>query len=223
MNVVRRILARRIDRIRLGRDAGVTLAELSVTMLIGGVLIALVATVVVQAYRLQGKTTARENDTTDAQIVMDTMSRALRMAVNLQDPSDASKKLPAFSTATPTEVTFTTNLADDPIKVRYKLVDGVLTQTTWTPQVAGAGKNSTYGSTGTSRILSSSVVQSGGNSLFSYDYVDGTNCVDTVPKTDAASKICSVQVTLTIDTDGAGPLVGTTLDAVVVNQNLNKD
>ena len=205
------------------RDAGITLAELTVTMVIGGILLALVATVVVQAYQLQGKTTARENDTTDAQIVMDTMSRALRVAVSLPDPSDSDKSLPAFSVISPTEVTFTTNLGADPSRVNYKLTNGVLTQTVYKPVKAGLGKASTFVTSGASRPLSTKVVRSGGAALFSYQYLSGNDCTDTVPATDAISKVCAVQIMLTVDTDGSGPLVGTTLDAVVVNQNLNKD
>ncbi|MEZ0163699.1 PilW family protein [Kineococcus sp. LSe6-4] len=230
---------RLLARVRRTRrdDAGVTLAELSVTMLIMGILISLVAVVVVQAYKLQGQTIRRENDTTDAQIAMDTMSRALRMATYLQDPSVTSSTgdpvtLPAFSQTTASAITFTSlvgsaadptsvSAAADPVRITFSLSGGVLSQTTVRPLTAGQALKSTFGTTGSTRVIARGVTSSSSAPLFQFLYKQADGTVSTaVPSGSPALAIRQVRIRLTVDSDSTGQLPGTSLDATVVNQNL---
>ncbi|WP_432511096.1 PilW family protein [Kineococcus sp. SYSU DK001] len=231
-------LRRRIRRSRESGDAGITLGELSVTMLIMGILISVVAVVVVQSYRLQRSTITRENDTTDVQIAMDTVSRSLRMASYLQDPSAAATitdppKLAAFTEVAADAVTFTATVgarpnpalpgaAADPVRLTYRLSGGVLSETTIKPLVAGKGLKSTYGTVGTTRVIARNVVSSSSQPLFTYLYEQPDKKISTtVPSGNAALAIRQVRVNLTVDSDGSGPLQGTTFTSTVVNQNLD--
>ena len=124
------------------RDQGITLVELSIAMLIAGIVAVMVAATTIQAFRIQRETTLRENDSTTASLAMEQLTRDLRQAVAPQLADGSS--VPSFSTATPLQVSLVSWVGDDPVKVTYTLTDRVLTRAVQQPDVAGLGASSKF-------------------------------------------------------------------------------
>lgn len=198
------------------RDEGVTLVELTIAMLIAGIVAAMVATTTIQAFRIQRDTTVRENDSTTASLAMDRLSRDLRQATAPQ-LADGST-VPAFSEATPQRVSLVSWVGDDPVKVTYALTGGTLTRAVQQPDAAGLGARSSF--SGSGATVTATVARSVTSAAL-FTYVLSDDRVDGTFTTPADLKLVqSVRVDLTVDSDATNRLPGTTLRNTVVCLNL---
>lgn len=107
-------LHRRLAAARRG-DAGTTLTELLVTLMITGVLVAAVATMAIGFTRTTGEVTARQNQVDMARVASERMTKLIRTAVRPSQlitcaTASACAATDAFITATPTTMTFYANL-----------------------------------------------------------------------------------------------------------------
>lgn len=198
------------------RDQGMTLVELAIAMVVAGLVAAMVATTTIQAFRIQRATTVRETDSTNASLAMETLTRDLRQAVNPQLPDGTST--PAFTTAQPAGATFVTWVGVDPVKVTYTLSAGQITRSVQRADTPGKGAQSTFSGTGattTGRLVGSVTSPV----LFQYRLSDGSTPT-AVSSLDDLKIISGVTVSLTVDSDAAGSLPGTTLTNTVDCQNL---
>lgn len=102
---MRRIAAAaRPRRGRAGADAGMTLAELTVSIVVFGVLMSAILAVTVQVYKIVLREGAIEDSLHSARLAMDQTTRDVRSAAT----NYMSGNYQAFSEATPTAVTFYT-------------------------------------------------------------------------------------------------------------------
>ncbi len=193
-----------------------TLVELTIAMVVAGLVAVMVATTTIQAFRIQRATTVREADSTSASLAMETLSRDIRQAVKPQLVDGTT--LPAFTTAGATSATFVTWVGTDPVKVTYTLGSGQVTRTVQVADAPGRGAQSTFsgsGATTSSRLVRSVTSPS----LFQYVLSDGTTG-PSVTGTDNLKLISGVTLSLTVDSDASAQLPGTTLTNTVVCQNL---
>jgi len=107
-------LHRRLAAARRG-DAGTTLTELLVTLMITGVLVAAVATMAIGFTRTTGEVTARQNQVDAARMASERMTKLIRTAVRPSQlitcaTGSTCAATDAFITATPTTMKFYANL-----------------------------------------------------------------------------------------------------------------
>jgi prepilin-type N-terminal cleavage/methylation domain-containing protein len=199
-----------------GRDQGVSLVELVVAMLVSGVVAVMVATVTLQAVRIQRDTTNRETDSTAATLVMQQLSRDVRQALAPQTDDAATQ--PAFVTATAQQMTLVTWVGSDPVRVTWRQNGTVLTRSVQQPVSTGEGAQSTFANNGpqTTATVSRAVTSP---TLFSYVDTD-LNTFASVTTVDDLNGIRAVSINLTVDSDGSTRLSGTTLNNTVTCLNL---
>lgn len=132
---------RRLEAARRG-DAGVTMAELSVTALVLGMLVTVLITMVTAGQRISLGVHERLDQTNQATIAMERVTRNLRTAV-LQSQLTTTCTLSvctdaAFLVGSPTSVQFYADVNNPknsvgPSRVTYQVVNGVLSETIQKP------------------------------------------------------------------------------------------
>lgn len=197
------------------REAGVTITELIVTMMVLSVIMVMVMAFFTGASKAFKQNQGDNASTRSASNGMNEMTRMLRASTNnlLSNGSTAS----AFVSATPTSVTFYAyvnldNSLEQPIEVRFALntTTGALVESKWAA-TSQAGGLWTFPDPSTvpssTRTIATSVIPStsGGPALFSYRDKDGNTIAYTgsaVSPTNSAF-IASVQVQLMVGTSSA--------------------
>ena len=174
-------IARRIRPLRRS-DTGVTLVEISVTVLVLGMLVATLAIMVSAGQRVSAGVKERMNQTNSATIAMERISRNLRTAV-LQSQLTTACILSActdsaFLIGSPTSVQFYADVDNPknsvgPSRVTYTVSGGVLSETVQkpdspTPDAAGYHycTNGTGGCVVRSTVLATGVQT--GTAVFTY-------------------------------------------------------
>lgn len=183
-------------------DHGTTLAEMLVALVVFGVFAAFLSTTVLQTTRLAKTSALREGAAQGASTVMQQLSKDLRTAVRL-GPSSAPQA--AFLSATPTEVSFYSNVEPAILRERLYISGGELFRETKLPDVGSSFPALTYTSTDpartTTRRLASTALQTAG--LFTY-YVKSA---PTTPLTSVATAdlkdVSAVELLVALDPDGA--------------------
>lgn len=133
-------------------DAGMTLAETMVVMLLMGILSALVLSFVTSVQRQMSASQVTNENTNQASAATNEVTRLLRGAVSLKVRNQASDS-PAFVEATPTAVTFYTVVDTDPMTTPPMLVrlevtpEGNLVESRWMVNPGSADPYWTFPST----------------------------------------------------------------------------
>jgi prepilin-type N-terminal cleavage/methylation domain-containing protein len=165
---------------RLRSEAGVTLIELLVAMMIGLVTMSAAIALLQTAQRQSTATAARVNATQRGRVLMDTMTRELRSQVCY------SPTVPALISATNDSVKFYADLGDGstPIEQRELIFDPAaktITERTW----AGVGTPVTFPTMTRSRELLSDVTRRAAPNAATFRYYAYTTATpprpDTVP------------------------------------------
>lgn len=151
-------------RQRRDADAGVTLAELLVTMMITTIVMALSASILVATIRQRRVSDARASSQSDARVMVELLTRDLRTAV----PSPASSSLSAFSFASPTKITFFTKSGGATAVVTMISYEVDATSKCLRRTVTDYNGTSFPTSSAKSRCTAPSLVNTDGQSLFSF-------------------------------------------------------
>ncbi|MDQ1620420.1 MAG: hypothetical protein QOE19_2989 [Actinomycetota bacterium] len=196
MNVLRRL-----RRLTAGRDAGFTLTELMVTM----VLLSLVMSMSLLAVRSLNKqilnTNTRVDSTNIASVGMNNISKAVRAASEIQVNNGAN--LPAFVSIGSEAVTFYSNLGAGPVRVAYsinanrELVES-RTLGVYVATPAAGNPYWTFAGATSNRLVARKIPAGLATPIFTY--YDGADATVPVPSTSAAvlSTVETVKITLTV-------------------------
>jgi prepilin-type N-terminal cleavage/methylation domain-containing protein len=211
------------------RDAGLSLAELIVAMMVFGIIVAVVTTTFISLTKATAQARGVDANTRVASNVMNEVSRVVRAARTI--PTPGGTEATSFSLATTESLTLTTavNGADSlttvPRKVTFGLAaDRSLVETT----VVGTPLQTDYWqfvSTPTKRTLGGAVVTTASSGSPLFTYYDFTGAVLTPDSGGALSAtqlpaIAAVQVSVTIDRTATRSSQAVTLQTTVSLSNL---
>lgn len=211
------------------RDAGLSLAELIVAMMVFGIIVAVVTTTFISLTKATAQARGVDANTRVASNVMNEVSRVVRAARTI--PTPGGTEATSFSLATTESLTLTTavNGADSLTTVPRKVTFGVaadrsLVETT----VVGTPLQTDYWqfvSTPTKRTLGGSVVTAASSGAPLFTYYDFTGAVLTPDSGGALSAtqlpaIAAVQVSVTIDRTATASSQAVTLQTTVSLSNL---
>lgn len=198
-------------------DAGITLAELLVALMVFGIILTLTGGLFVSIIRTTAVARVGNDNTKSASVGVNEISRVLRVATTLAKLNQSIND-PAFISASSESIVFTayadvSSAAPKPIQVQFALDSSRrLVETRWEMSASSSGFWQLSGAAPTSRVLAGPVpTWTAGNPQL-FEFHDSSEAVLGVP-VDRAS-IASVLVTLKVQTDA-----GTAGSAVVV-QNL---
>ena len=196
-------------------DEGTTLAEVVVATVVFGVLATLLATTVLQTTKLTRTSMVREHSAQRASAALAQVTRDLRTALPVGPTTGVQK---AFETATATEVVFFSSV--EPVRRERLAVVGTTLQRQTTDPDAGTTYPNLLFATATN-VRTSTVVTSGLDPVGVFTYFLGTSTtgVSSVAPADLAS-IRAIEVRLSVDTDGSGPVKPTVLRSTVRPYNL---
>jgi prepilin-type N-terminal cleavage/methylation domain-containing protein len=161
------------------RDAGMTLTELLIVMMVFSILLTACVAIYAGSLRSSTSTQARLEEVNDGRIAVSAMGRSLRTAIlPSQLPDTTSTDTAAFIEATPFSIRFFANIDNSgnnvgASKVTYSVTGGVLTETVQAPDARPPGVTAlTYCTPGPgcpvkTRILARGVVVTG-DPIFRY-------------------------------------------------------
>ncbi len=194
-------------------DDGTTLAELSIAMLVFALFATFLATTVVQATRLTRTSAVREVAAQTASVVMAQVTRDVRTALRVGPPTGEQV---AFVTAAATEVGFVSSVEPDPVRERLYVSGSALYREVKLPDAGSTYPDLRYTSTDPSRTTTRRLTpaSAGGTARFRYQLRGSTSLQDLVDSS-ALKDVAAVQVTLTVDGDGAGPVKPVVLRSTV--------
>ena len=196
-------------------DQGTTLVEVTVAMLVFGVLVSFLATMVLQTHRLIRDSGIRELSAQRASTLTKQITKDLRTAIRIGPAASAT----AFVEATPNKVVFyssvTPSIVRETLSVQSSGAAAGVHRTTQRPDPTSVYPELTYASTdpaltATRRLENADVALT---RLFSYVLRDGTQ-VDTVTPTQL-KRIAAVNVHVALDGDGAGRVPAVILESTV--------
>ena len=192
-------------------DDGFTLAELSVTMIIFGVLVLVLAQFSTQAFRLYGANANRITSGGQASLVMEQVSKDLRTAVAV-GPASSSQ---AFVLATKTEVIFYSSVSGGPVRERLYLdASNRLQRESTLPDLSSTAPAYTYTTNRAlqTRLLSDRVKTN--SALFSYLLKSSPATLVAPVAPGDLGAIIGVQILVTINVDASGRTGATLLNTV---------
>lgn len=198
--------------LRRSDDAGTTMAETIVVMMILGVVLAIVQGTVIVAQKTTRQVNGRIDSAGQAKVAIDTMSRSLRTAVLPQLLANGSEctacDSTAFTSATPNSVTFYANTNTDqarlgPMRTSYTLLpNGDLRETLQKPNAHDPAVYSyVYCDPGpscptTSRIVARGVSPTG--TLFTYYNAQGTQLTGASLSSAQRSQVDNIDLTVQV-------------------------
>jgi len=207
-----RSLLRRVVR-HDSDDTGTTMAETIVVMLILAVVLAIVQGTVIVAQKTTRQVNGRIDSAGQAKVAIDTMTRSLRTAVLPQLLANGSEctacDSTAFTSASPTSVTFYANTNTDqtrlgPMRTTFTLntTTGILTETTQKPNAHDPTVYSyVYCTPGASCPTSTRIVARGVPTnavLFTYYNAAGTALTGTTLSAAQLSQVDNIDVTVPV-------------------------
>ncbi|MBH0098210.1 type II secretion system protein [Salinibacterium sp. NSLL150] len=226
---MRRIRAALFSRLsRLQRDeAGVTLAELIVTIALMGMLLAMVMTIFITFTRTFAVERSATANTSAATIAMNELTRVIRSGT--ENPvASVTLNEPVFSVASPENVVLqayldTDALDPEPVRVQFQITaDRTLVETRWDARALSSGYFSFYSTPASERTV---VRQIAAGSTSVFQFYTKENIELTMPASGYLSEsdrrlISAVKVTMTVQTDPSGNAKTATLENTVGIPNL---
>ncbi|KPG86987.1 type II secretion system protein J [Frigoribacterium sp. RIT-PI-h] len=211
------------------RDAGLSLAELLVAMMVFGIIVAVVTTTFISLTKATAQARGVDANTRVASNVMNEVSRVVRAARTI--PTPGGTEATSFSLATTESLTLTTavNGADSLTTVPRKVTFGVAADRSLVEMtVVGTPLKTDFWqfvSTPTKRTLGGSVVAPASSDAPLFTYYDFTGAVLTPDSGGALSAtqlpaIAAVQVSVTIDRTATASSQAVTLQTTVSLSNL---
>lgn len=206
-----------------GRDRGTTLVEVLVAMVVFGTLATMIATTVLQTTRLTRESGVRDLSAARASTLMQQLTRDLRTAVRLGTPADAvafvkaeKDRVDFYSSVSPT-IVLESLCAQAACEAPLPALPG-LHRGTRPPDASSTYPELTFASTTTTtrRLENADVALT---APFAYVMRDGTTAASVTGT--ALKDIVAVNVTVSLDGDGAGRLPPVLLTTTVRPYNLN--
>lgn len=197
-------------------DAGISLAELLVTMMVFAILMTITSGFMVSAMRATTQARVIDESTRSATTAMSAVTRNLRAATD-NPVAGVTLPAPAFETALGSEVVFyayvnLTSAEARPIKVRYWL-DGRSLKETTTQSTRTADGFYLFTGAATTRTIATSVVP--GTDLFTFVGATGTDMPVADLTTDAAKRlVAAVRVRVQVGTSATAPTATTLVNTV---------
>lgn len=201
-------------------DAGTTLVELAVAMLVFGLFSTFLATTVLQTTRLTRTSAEREVAAQAASAVMAQVTKDLRTAWRVNTTTSAGPppvvEQLAFLAAAGNDVTFYSSVDPDRVRERLHSTGGAVYRTVKLPDAGSAYPDLQYASTDASRTTTRRLTTVGTTAsvTFRYSLRTGASGLTSVPDA-SRGEISSVEVTVTADGDGTGPLAPVVLQSTV--------
>jgi type II secretory pathway pseudopilin PulG len=201
-------------------DAGFSILETLVAMVVGMVVMGAATTMFTASLRANTTTTARVEATNTARVAIAEVSRTLRTAIRPVQLGDLASTEPAVLEATGTRLRFYANIdnateAVGPTRVTYDMSGGTLVQTLQRPTmpVSPATAFTYCDDTLPSCPVQRSVLASGlkATSAFSYVATDGTTLAAPATGMTAASRALVNGVDVSIALTGSGTSGATTV------------
>ncbi|THG29653.1 hypothetical protein [Naasia lichenicola] len=208
-------------------DAGISLSELIITMMVASIVLTIASSMFVTI----AQSTTASNQARDAATVAGTASnsigRAIRSAVQVTKPD--GKLAAAVVAGTASSVTLTTLVMPassttlSPVQIRYTIVNGALIEETWT------GSNSTgfwvfTGAATRTKSLGSTIVLPTGSDAPIFSYLDGNGAPMTIAAsglTDAQRKdVSSIDLTLRVRSSSSTKAKPIIIDTTIGMPNL---
>lgn len=217
-----------LDRLRRNDDDGFTVVELLVTMVITGIVLAILGTFFANISRLTNWSGQDRDKTGQAALALDAVRSVVRVAADL--PVSGTTTNPAVVKATPTTLTITAYsnasasiTATPPIRVTFALVSdstgtGILQQTRQVATMIGQYWSFANSGVGTTTEVARGFSTDAATPFFTYVDSNGKVFPMTNPVTGAnLAKITFIRVTTTLD---AGTTSGGPTDDVVVTTSI---
>jgi len=201
-------------------DGGYTMMEMVVVVMILGIVLAMVQTTLILTQRTVAGTGARVNQTQQARVAIDSITKVLRTAVlpSQLNGTGSSSSAAAFIQGTSTSVQFYANINNDaniigPSQVTYAVsASGTLTEKVQPPDAHAAG-NYNYQYTCTTcaviRVLATNVSTS--QAMFTYYTQSGATITDPVLTAADLSSVDSVDVVVQVKASANQTIQATTL------------
>lgn len=200
-------------------DAGFTLTELLVSMVLLLIVSGLVVTSVVAISRALVKDQAAGANLDIARVGMNRMTNGIRAGMEIQQLSGPN--LPAFAAIAPESLTFYASLGSVPTKVTYSVDSQRRLIETKVAGTAGSGPYWTFTATPVVTIVGSQIPTGTAQPLFKFLDSTGTALTtQTSTDTTVLALVKSVTISLTVNTNPAQGFANTTLTNTVVLPNL---
>jgi len=164
----------RLARLREGArsDAGLSLTELLVTILLTGIIMTMVGSMFINVARLTSNSNATTQKSSVAANLMDAVSKVIRTASNIPVPGQDVPD-PAIVAGTGSSLTIysfvdTSSVVPEPTKVGYRVdASGNLIEDRWKGTTVGG--STTFAATASSRVLGGPILTpTGSGALFAY-------------------------------------------------------
>jgi prepilin-type N-terminal cleavage/methylation domain-containing protein len=179
------------------REAGLTLIELMVTILVVGIMAAGILGVFVTTLRTFSTGQVRMQNQDEARLAMNQMTRYLRMASASE--SITTTRSDAVEAATPQEVVFYADIDGDGVveKVRYYLSGTTLRMQTAEPNMAAVPP--TYPTYSTTGEVIREGVRNGSTAIFRYYQAGATSPMSLTNTFDLRETIALIEITLYVN------------------------
>lgn len=222
-----RALRRRLARATAGRDAGVSLPELIITMALLALLTTVVLVLVTNVFGVFSRERAGTDSARTASVGMNELARVVRSGTTVRLVAQ-QPEVPVFVTAGPNVVEMyayvdTSSSAPRPLRVRFEVdAQRRLVETRWT--ATSTKEPWTFAPKPTStRIIAHDVQTAAATPMFSY--LDAANKPFTIPASGSLteadrSQVAAVRIRLTVQADTQGRADPVTLRNTVSIPNL---
>ncbi len=202
-----------------GAQAGFTLTELLVSMVLLLIVSGMLITSVVAIDRAVMKDQAAGANLDIARVGMNRMTNNVRAGMEIQQLSGPN--LPAFAAIAPESLTVYASLGAVPTKVTYSVDSQRRLIETKVPGTANSGPYWTFTATPVVTIVGSQIPAGTASPLFTFNDSTGAPLtVQTSTDSTVLSTIKSVTISLTVNTNPAQGFANTTLTNAVVLPNL---
>ena len=208
---------------RFHDEAGLTLAEMSVTILLLGILGTALCTVVVVEGRALSREQTKGTSLDIARVGMNRMVKAVRAGTELIKTDGSTD--PAFVSISPTAVTMYVSYGPTPTEMSFSINGNrELVEQSWTSTGTGTLGDQppyTFSSTPRTTVIASKIPTTLATPLFTYLDNSGTAlATQTSNSTSVTSLVRQVDITLSVNSDSSAGAPGAVLNEAIVLPNL---
>jgi Tfp pilus assembly protein PilE len=199
-------LRRRSRQLRT-RDAGLTIIEMMVTLLLMGIVGTIMFATVVSVTQTLNHSQANSDSLDIARVGMNRLAKTVRSGMSIQQ--NGSSDLPPLAAMAPNQLTVYASLGTVPAKVTYSIDANRQLIESWYAGVAASSPYWTFSATPRTEVIARQIPATA-PALFTFLDVNGAPVANQTSSNSAdLSLVHGVSITLTIDSDpskGGGPV-----------------